>query len=203
MFTGRIGRNAGRNKQQKAGAYKAAGMLCVLGTLFLLSAGAQAATSASVTINGRILSSTCAIDVNGSPSATVNLPDVKTSDFKDTTAGIQPTPFTINLANCADVNNSSLYISVTRAAAPAVGDTAGTFLATSGSAKDTVAFKTGLPASGAGPAWTFNGMVGMIKAPALVAGKTSLSYTIAYRALKLPVQAGTVSGTLKVDIAYK
>lgn len=171
----------------------------IYGVLLLAFNNSYAATSANVTFNGRVLSSSCVVDVNGLSNATVNLPDVMTGDFKNTSSVLQKTPFTINLSNCADVGAGALYLTITR---PAIGATNLSVPATSGGAKGNVEFSLS-DVPGKGPAWVFDGLKATFQPLALVDGKASMTYTIGYQAVKLPVLAGTISTNLKVDIVYK
>ncbi len=73
----------------------------------------QAATSGTINFTGRVLTDTCVIDVNGSGSSTVALPNVSTTAFSGAAGNVAgATPFQIKLTGC-DTNTTKANMAFT------------------------------------------------------------------------------------------
>lgn len=77
------------------------------------ASAALAATSGTIEFTGRVLADTCVIDVNGSATSTVTLPNVSTTAFGAAVGNVAgATPFTITLTGC-DTNTTQADMAFT------------------------------------------------------------------------------------------
>ncbi|QKJ85194.1 hypothetical protein PMPD1_0211 [Paramixta manurensis] len=168
--------------------------MMVIGSL--VSQQSYSATSAALNINGKVISATCAIDINGVSDATVTLPATLASSFSSTNQVRENAPFTINITNCTDVSPGALTLTLTRNTptsasvfeVPNIG----------GSAREAA-----LAIYDTAGVVRFNGTTAVAAVPDLNAGKATLNYSVKYLSIDYPVNAGTVKGSLKVELTYK
>lgn len=177
-------------------------ILSVVCLCFLFSTHfAGAATTANVTLQGRILSSTCAVDINGLSDATVVLKKTPVSEFDAKGMMIEGAPFTLNFKGCSDNGDGYVHVTLTPNSGVSPKDLS-VMLPTSGSTKN-VGFaltsdNTGSTAlifgganSSAAQKWKLD-----------TAGTATGELKVFYKSLDMPVQAGTISTSMVVSIVY-
>jgi major type 1 subunit fimbrin (pilin) len=83
-----------------------AALIASFGFAALAPLGAQAASTGTINVTGKVLADTCTITVNGSGASTVALPTVMTAAFTAVGTVAGTTPFTVALTGC-DPNTAS------------------------------------------------------------------------------------------------
>jgi len=176
-----------------------AGLLAGAG--ILAAAHVAAAADGTITFTGKILSTSCTIDVNGSSNSTetVVLPQVNVSALATTAATAGWTPFEIKLTGC-----QGSLVSAMANFEPGVNVTA------QGRLKN---IATNLPASGVDIALrqagsTNNIAVGSAASTqstpfSINAGAATLKYEAGYYATTAPVTAGAVESSVTYSIVYQ
>lgn len=185
-------------------------LIAGFGVAALAPHAARAATN-QITFNGKVLNSTCSINVAGSGSnaGSVTLPDVAASAFTAVGSKAGATPFTLSLTGCpttpASVQVGAQFYSATNA------DTTtnnGTLLNSTGatyatgvdvqlldSAGAPVTITTAAPAAGSN--------ANLTDATTLTSSSATLNYSAQYYATSATVGAGLVSTNVNYVINYQ
>lgn len=165
-------------------------LAAAIGTIALMPSAFAATNTGTININGKVVSDTCTLDVNGSGN-TVTLPTVTTSQFTAAGQAVGPQNFTLNLTGC-DATAKSAQLS---------------FKTGTGNATDGNLTNTG-SATGVEVQLVAGGSVVNVKddtgAPliALTSGNGSASMTAQYYSTAAAVGAGSVTAAATVTYSY-
>ena len=170
--------------------------------LGLVSGSAFAASSGTVTIEGQVLSQTCAIAV-GDENKRVTLPTVSALDLTVTGARVAPQNFTISLSDCDVLGN--VYARFSAETGALIDPATGTLINT---AKVLPATNVNVALYGSDasiPMNLANPTAGVSNArPVIAEGSTILTYSAAYYPTAASaVTAGAVSAKANYIIAYQ
>lgn len=160
------------------------------------------ATSGSINVQGVVISSTCAVDINGISDISIALKKVPADKFTAKGMMIEGAPFTLNFKGCGNIGDGYVHVALTPPGGVSPQDNS-TVLATSGTSRN-IGFSftsdntgaTALAFNQAGPSarqkWKVNAGT----------GDASGNMKVYYKAMDVPVQAGTLSTTMVISIVY-
>lgn len=172
-----------------------------------LASAANPVSSGTITVNGKIVSSTCAVTVNGSTSPTITLPTLDTNALP-ANASAGWTAVNFDVTGCTAVSGAtavSTYFSSTNV------DTTSGYLkntTTGGSNVEIVLSNSQSSTQGAGAALALNGIAGSQFAqtaalPTTGTGGATFNYYVGYVANGANATAGAVNTTVQYALSYQ